>query len=527
MPSGYFKVSVTDFESASGLSEVKFAVWTTAGGQDDLKWYKASITNNGAVAEYKVYFSNHWNQLGQYNIHCYATAKNGVTNCTTVNTYNFAMSYGTTSATIPDSELYVNCEQSNTRILNSYTVKFAVWSEAGGQNDLVWYTAKYQDGNYVLSAPISNHRTLGNYIIHAYLFYGNNSWFMSSTTVTYNTSFSCTYDLSGQNGTTGTYNVNIKNINSHSGVSSIKCPTWRNVSTSATAVWYGASKKSSTEWAATVNVADHDFYFGNYTTHIYITMGNGVQMTYNAGQASISPNKYFGVKYLGGSNYKMCVDGFDLTPVHAIQFPTWSSWNGQDDVVWYNGIKESNQRATCTFSIRNHWPAGEYNVHVYAYSASYPGGSTLIANKLFNVPYEALAISGNDQLDNIIKGIIRAYPTLDGCFNYVANAFAYRSGSTWPGGEWTIPFAIEMATTGSGNCYRYAALFLWCARALGYSANAICGLLPSRSGLSPHGWVEVYLNGQTYVCDPELKHVMPGYNFYMITYGSAPLTYYR
>lgn len=46
-------------------------------------------------------------------------------------------------------------------------------------------------------------------------------------------------------------------------------------------------------------------------------------------------------------------------------------------------------------------------------------------------------------------------------------------------------------------------------------------------GRSPHGWVEVYQNGTTYVCDPDLQLEMPGHNWFMVTYADAPLSYGR
>lgn len=137
------------------------------------------------------------------------------------------------------------------------------------------------------------------------------------------------------------------------------------------------------------------------------------------------------------------------------------------------------------------------------------------------------SFSGNIELDAHLRNICRSCPSLNSAFNLVSG-YSYRSGDVYPGGEWTIPYALEMIHYGSGNCYRYAALFKWCAIALGYSANAISGQVPAtRGGLTPHGWVEVYLNGQTYVCDPDLEHELPGYNWYMTTYADAPVDYYK
>ena len=45
-------------------------------------------------------------------------------------------------------------------------------------------------------------------------------------------------------------------------------------------------------------------------------------------------------------------------------------------------------------------------------------------------------------------------------------------------------------------------------------------------GQAPHGWVEIYSDGRTYVCDPDLQHEMPSYNWYMQTYATSPTVYH-
>ena len=137
-------------------------------------------------------------------------------------------------------------------------------------------------------------------------------------------------------------------------------------------------------------------------------------------------------------------------------------------------------------------------------------------------------VSGDAELDRILTSIIASHGRdLRTLFNYVAS-YRYVSGSTYPTGDWSIPFAKEMYYNGGGNCYRYAALFCWLAKAVGYDANVISGHVPSRSqGRAPHGWVEIHMNGMTYVCDPDMVASLPNYNWYMNTYGNAPITYYK
>lgn len=88
-------------------------------------------------------------------------------------------------------------------------------------------------------------------------------------------------------------------------------------------------------------------------------------------------------------------------------------------------------------------------------------------------------------------------------------------------------YAIYGLENNRGNCYCYAASFAAAAKKLGYDARFIEGQVGmARGGLGPHGWVEIVVNGTTYVCDPDGEAEL-GMNFYMVTYGSAGLQYYK
>ena len=45
-------------------------------------------------------------------------------------------------------------------------------------------------------------------------------------------------------------------------------------------------------------------------------------------------------------------------------------------------------------------------------------------------------------------------------------------------------------------------------------------VLLARGGMGPHSWVEVTVNGTTYICDPDFQHET-GRNGYMIYYGQS------
>ena len=86
-----------------------------------------------------------------------------------------------------------------------------------------------------------------------------------------------------------------------------------------------------------------------------------------------------------------------------------------------------------------------------------------------------------------------------------------------PGTKWFAEFGFNNL---KGNCYVMAATFTEMARLLGYDAVQISGQVPSRKGgLTPHSWVEMYINGITYVFDPDYAYNVGGNAGFQIQYG--------
>lgn len=127
------------------------------------------------------------------------------------------------------------------------------------------------------------------------------------------------------------------------------------------------------------------------------------------------------------------------------------------------------------------------------------------------------------------KGITYNEKKLKACFDYLSNNFSYlRDDSAFYDG-WQIDYAYTILSTGKGNCYKFASAFAFIARELGYDASVIVGQVTSVSGgFIPHGWVEIKVNKNVYVYDPDLQMELGRYynvNFFKITYASSPVTY--
>ena len=136
-----------------------------------------------------------------------------------------------------------------------------------------------------------------------------------------------------------------------------------------------------------------------------------------------------------------------------------------------------------------------------------------------------MTLSEDAELDAKLDALAQRYDTLWKAYSYIAE-FRYISGSKYPSGNWSVGFAKEMLYNNGGNCYRYAALMEWMAKALGYEAKAIAGYIPAMlGGYSPHGWTEIYIDGNTYICDAESYYEYPTRDFFLKTYENAPIAY--
>lgn len=121
--------------------------------------------------------------------------------------------------------------------------------------------------------------------------------------------------------------------------------------------------------------------------------------------------------------------------------------------------------------------------------------------------------SGMPELDALVQAVLTELGTgemedmdaLRAVYNYTRDSFTYLRRNYYDKGAtgWGEQEAYTMLSTGYGNCYCYAATFYELARALGFDVRLISGMVSSDP--TPHGWVELDIDGKRYVCDPELE----------------------
>ena len=121
--------------------------------------------------------------------------------------------------------------------------------------------------------------------------------------------------------------------------------------------------------------------------------------------------------------------------------------------------------------------------------------------------------TGNNELDAWLHKIVLARTDasqtqeqkLRALFLYTRDSFTYLRRPPYEFGvyDYMETDALRILDTGYGNCYCYAALFWYLSRWIGYDATIYNGTVGVRR--SPHSWVEINLNGKTYIFDTELE----------------------
>ena len=362
---GEFKVKITGVKNDELIKEIVLPIWAED-NQKDIVWYKATKNMDGDYVA-NVNISRHAYRCSMYKIHVYVTditeGKNymGSTSCDMEAEYNNFSAidlYGTEiSYEISLHGLKVPGGEKN--------IYFAVWGEKDGQNDIKWYKAdKEGEGKYSYTLKIKDHKEFGKYSVHGYCTSkGDMQQFLGETKfeVTKKPQFA---EAIGTdiNGTTGTFKITISGVMAPSGVEQVLIPIWC-AENQSDIVWYKAVKIEDGIFTALVDVKKHANHFGMYKAHIYVAMGNGICLFAGDTSVVIEPHNYIYNKYVSETQREVGIMG---TEAERVLFPSWSEENGQDDLVWYEGINRGNGLWTAIIDSSNHNSGGSYITHVYS-----------------------------------------------------------------------------------------------------------------------------------------------------------------
>ncbi|MFS1663060.1 GBS Bsp-like repeat-containing protein [Streptococcus sp. zg-JUN1979] len=363
-----FDVVVTGSDKTKVIKGARIAIWSEEKGQDDIKWYVSSASNN--KLSQSVDIRNHANKTGDYNVHVYTDFTDGT-------------SYGVVAGKLhievaePEkpSVAIVNYDKSKptfdvvvtgsdkTKVIKG--ARIAVWSEEKGQDDIKWYVPSATNNKLSQSVDIRNHANkTGDYNVHVY------------TDFTDGTSYGVVagklhievaepekpsvavvnYDKSKP-----TFDVVVTGSDKTKVIKGARIAVWSEKKGQDDIKWYVPSANNN-KITQTIDILNHAGNTDTYNVHVYTDFTDGTSYGVNAGKYAIEVVNALSVSYKGTGNYEVKAHGVPKTG--DILMAVWSDKNGQDDIRWYQANKQDDI-AISRVNVTNHKDTGDYHVHVY------------------------------------------------------------------------------------------------------------------------------------------------------------------
>ena len=380
---GTFDVIVSGVSSPDGVREVKLPTWSNVDGQDDIIWYTAKKQADGTYKT-TVKVSDHKYSTGLYNVHLYYIQGNGEIVGVAGTQVNVSLARAKGNLTIannnPNTGTFDVIVSGVSSPYGVREVKVPTWSNVNGQDDIIWYTATRQaNGTYKATVKASDHkRSTGLYHIHLYYIQGNGKivGIGGTTTEVSIARPKGTLTIQNKDVNKGTFEVIVSNVSNPDGVREVKLPTWSNVNGQDDIIWYTATRQANGTYKAFIKASDHKNSAGLYYIHLYYVQNNGTLIGVGGTSTNVTISgenlKPTGKITIQNNNSK--TGTFDVVVsnvsspngVREVKLPTWSSVNGQDDIIWYTAAKRADGTYKITVKASDHKNStGKYNVHLY------------------------------------------------------------------------------------------------------------------------------------------------------------------
>ena len=376
---GDFDIVVSGIVSPGGLKEVSLPTWSEANGQDDIKWYNAERQPDGTYRK-RVRVSDHKNVEGEYNIHLYYVQNDGkLVGAGGIKT-NVSLGKPKGNISIQNKN---NVNGSFDVVISNVSapyevsaVSVPVWSEANGQDDIIWYTATQQaNGTYKVTVESSKHKdSVGKYHIHLY-YVRNDGQLVGVGGTTTNVSAvkpQGKISIQNRNSENGDFDIVVSDIVSPGGLKTVSLPTWSEANGQDDIKWYNAERQPDGTYRKRVRASDHNNVQGEYNVHLYYVQNDGKLVGAGGIKTNVSISKpQVKISIQNKNNdtgeFDIVVSGI-VAPegLKTVYLPTWSEANGQDDVQWYTADRQADGTYRKHVYARDHKNnAGEYNVHLY------------------------------------------------------------------------------------------------------------------------------------------------------------------
>ena len=365
------------------IDRVMMPTWTEKNNQDDLNWYTAS--KNGDVYTVRVTTSNHKKESGKYNTHIYVYDNEG-------SVTKEELQIDVPEAKAPEIKdvkvstptrggYTVTCTvESNSELTR---VQMPTWTEKNNQDDLVWHDAKVEkiaDRKYEVSYTVKtedHNKESGKYITHIYAYDVNGKmacYEIGEINVPEN-QVPVIEEAYISDITSEGYTVNCK-VSDDVQIDRVIVPTWTEVSGQDDMIWHEANYVDGI-WQVKVIRKDHQYEYGKYTSHVYVYDDDGAYTVHGFDPVNLEePDFIDGVPHIqdvkitdaNDDGYTVTCKVTDDKQITKVLMPAWTYKNNQDELVWHEAKKISDDTYTCRIQRSDHkYEFGTYITHIYAY----------------------------------------------------------------------------------------------------------------------------------------------------------------
>lgn len=374
---GIATVSISNCTNSSLLKTVDVAVWSETQGQDDLLWH----TLNGD--EQTVDIRDHLYSTGKYFVHFYITDITGYRYFGGSYDFEFQIEKGNINIT-PKSDTVFQIELKDAQIPGGIReVSFPIWSVKNDQDDIRWYTAQESNGVYTTEISVKDHKSLGNYEVHAYAYTtGGKQIFLTKNQFVAEVPKIGKIDVPDDkfDKEEGRFRIVLSNIENSGMIQKLEVPVWSEENGQDDIIWYNAKKQNDGEYYVDIDIRDHKYSYGQYNIHVYCTDITGDRFFAGKTSKEIDISKgSLSVNKESEEKYTVILSGVNVPGgAKKIEFPVWSDVNGQDDIQWYTAHKQSNGDYAYQISLKKHKGLGDFSVHAYATT---PNGEKIFLGK--------------------------------------------------------------------------------------------------------------------------------------------------
>ena len=377
--SGTFDAVITNITAPLGVKEVLVPSWSLENGQDDLIWHKATKQTDGSY-RVTIKASEHKGNKGNYRVDAYIVDNSN-------NRHYIAEKVVSVDYTRPSGVLTI--ENNNTaagtfdavvsNIVAPNGLKEVLvpsWSLENGQDDLIWHKATRQaDGSYRVTIKASDHKnSTGNYRADAYMVDdSNNRFYLTEKVVGVRQSRpTASLTIENNNVSTGSFDAVIRNVVAPNGVKEILVPSWSLENGQDDLVWHKANRQSDGSYRVTIKASDHKNSLGNYRADLYVVDNDNNRHYVTETIVNVKHDKPTGIISVVNNNKDtgtfdvIIKDVYSPKGVRAVQVPTWSDKEGQDDLRWYEAARQANGDYKVSVKASDHKNStGKYHVHLY------------------------------------------------------------------------------------------------------------------------------------------------------------------